>query len=500
MFLEFVIQRTPCLEPEDNWPTAPVTEPTEDPEAKRLTVMRTSLIDTTLLEKYSSINKVKRIIPYLLRFKEPVGDKSKLQGLNPVLDSSGIIRVGGRLSKSELPYEQKYPILLPKNHHITEMIVRHAHQEHAHAAVSATLYALRRRFWSMGGRNYIRQLLFKCIPCIKAKPPTVDYIMGDLPQARVTKARSFLNVGVDYCGSFMVKEKQHHNRGQVKTYVAVFVCLVTKAIHLELVSGMTTAGFMAALRRFIARRGRCQLIQSDNGTNFVGANNEMTELVETLRSEAHNKEVAAFLNDKGIKWRFIPPAAPHFGGIWEAAVKSFKHHLKRVVGPELLTFEQLNTFIIEIESILNSRPLTPVSSDPNDLLALTPGHFLIGESLTSLPEHDLRKVPNNRLDNWELIQKIRQHFWQRWYKEYLSELTMRRKWKSGQHSIKEGALVILKEDNLPRMHWKLGRIIEIHPGNDGMVRVATIKTASGILKRTVKKLSPLPVPDNDKEN
>ncbi|XP_063989942.1 uncharacterized protein LOC135169137 [Diachasmimorpha longicaudata] len=333
---------------------------------------------------------------------------------NPILDSSGVIRVGVRLSRSELAYEQNYPILLPKKHHVTEIIVRHAHQEHAHAAVSATLYALRQRFWIMGGRSYIRQLLFKCIPCIRAKPPGIDYVMGDLPEARVTKARPFLDVGVDYCGPFMVKEKKY----------------LTKSVHLELVSDMTTAGFMAALRRFIARRGRCQLIQSDNGTNFVGANNEMTELITTLRSEAHNKKVNKFQNEKGIKWRFIPPASPHFGGVWEAAVKSFKHHLRRVVGPELLTFEELNTFITEIESILNSRPLTPVSSDPNDLLALTPKHFLIGESLTNLPERDLREVPNNRLNNWELIQKIRQHFWQRWYKDHLNELTMRRKWKS----------------------------------------------------------------------
>ncbi|XP_015122817.1 uncharacterized protein LOC107045170 [Diachasma alloeum] len=255
--------------------------------------------------------------------------------------------------------------------------------------------------------------------------------MGDLPQTRITKARPFLNVGVDYCGPFTIKEKKHRNRGQVKAYVAVFICLVSKAVLLELVSDMTTSGFLAALRRFIARRGRCQLIQSDNGTNFVGARNELKQLLDTLKSEDHNSEVSTYLNEKGIKWGFIPPASSHFGGIWEAAVRSFKHHLIRVAGNKLFTFEELDTLVTEIEAILNSRPLTPVFPDPDDLLVLTPGHLLIGEPLTAIPEHDFLDVPINRLSNWEHIQKARQDFWKRLYKEYLHELMVRRKWSAG---------------------------------------------------------------------
>ena len=233
------------------------------------------------------------------------------------------------------------------------------------------------------------------------------------------ESRPFTNVGVDYCGPFYIKEKRERNRRQIKVYVAIFICLAVKAVHIELVGDLTSEAFIAALRRFIARRGFCSIIYSNNGTNFIGANNELRELYDLLQSDDHNEKVNAFLANKQIEWRFIPPHSPHFSGLWEAAVKSFKRHLKRVVGNELLTFEQFNTPIIEIESILNSRPLTPISTDPNDLLVLAPGHFLIGDSLISLREWNFRDIPFNRLSRWQHIQQLKIHFWNRWHKEYL---------------------------------------------------------------------------------
>ena len=321
--------------------------------------------------------------------------------------------------------------------------------------------------------------------------------MGNLPRVRLTQARPFLNVGIDYCGPFYVKEKKFRNRTRVKIYVAIFVCLVVKAVHLEVVSDLTTDGFLAALKRFTARRGNPLNIHSDNGTNFVGANNELRELYALLNSKSHKECCIKSLSDQGIKWHFIPPLSPHFGGIWESAVKCFKHHLTRVVTDQLFTFEQFNTFVIEVEAILNSRPLTPISSDPNDLLVLTPGHFLIGDALTSLPEVDYRQISTNRLSNWQHIQRIRQHFWSRWSKEYLNELNIRHKWTTGQHPIREGIIVLLKEENLPPMQWALGRVIEVFPGEDGIIRTVTVKTKNGEFKRSVKRLSPLPMADND---
>jgi len=168
-----------------------------------------------------------------------------------------------------------------------------------------------------------------------------------------------------------------------------------KAVHLEVVSDLTSDGFLAALRRFIARRGMPESIYSDNGTNFVGANNQLREMYALLNSDNHKKIVSKFACDHRITWHFIPPASSHFGGLWESMFKLFKHHFKRVVGDLLFMFEELNTFAIEIESILNSRPITTLPSDPNDLLVLSPAHYLIGKPLTTLPEGNLTNVPAN---------------------------------------------------------------------------------------------------------
>lgn len=286
----------------------------------------------------------------------------------------------------------------------------------------------------------------------------------------------------------------------MKVYVAVFVCLVVKAIHLEVMSNLTTEGFLGALRRLIARRGKPSNIYSNNGRNFIGTNNELKDLYALSNSEKHNNECINFSNNQKIKWHFIPPLSPHFGGIWESAVKSFKHHLKRVITDELLIFEEINTLVIEIEAALNSRPLTPISSDPNNVLALTPGHFLIGDALTTLREEDFKETPTNKLSTWQHLQMLRQHFWSRWSKEYLNNLNIRVKWANGNHEIEEGTVVIIKEDYLPQTQWTLGRVTETYPGEDGIIRVVTVKTGSGLIKRNVKRLSPLPIVKNSISN
>jgi len=246
--------------------------------------------------------------------------------------------------------------------------------------------------------------------------------MGNLPPARVRETIPFFNTGTDFCGPFYIKEKKHRNRTRIKVYVCIFVCMSIKAIHLEVVSDLTSDGFHAALRRFIARRRMPESIYSDNDTNFVGANNQLREKYALLNSDNHKEIISKFACDHRITWYFIPPAAPHFEELWESMVKLFKHHFKCVVGDSLFTFEELNTFAIKIEGILNSRPITTLSSDPNDLLVLSSAHYLIDKSLTTLPEGDLTNVPANRLSTWQHITKVWQDFWTRWNLEYLNEL------------------------------------------------------------------------------
>lgn len=303
--------------------------------------------------------------------------------------------------------------------------------------------------------------------------------MGDLPRSRLLSKSPFHVTGVDYAGPFSIKNRKGRGAKLFKCYMCLFICFATKCIHLELVSDLTSEAFILALRRFVSRRGKPARIYSDNGTNFVRANKELKILGDYLISK--KDQLVESFSREGLEWHFIPPGSPHFGGIWEAGVKSTKHHLKRVIGNANLTFEELNTLLIQVEAILNSRPLFPISSDPNDLYPLTPAHFLVGKILTSVPDPDVRQISENRLSRYQRVQQLVQHFWSRWNKEYVTELQQRHRWKTNADQLKEGSLVIIKEDNLPPLHWRMGRVIQLYPGSDGVNRVASIKAINGIV-------------------
>lgn len=265
--------------------------------------------------------------------------------------------------------------------------------------------------------------------------------------------------------------------------------MATKAIHLELITDLTTDGFLNTLRRFVSRRGLCTDLYCDNATNFVGANNELL----AIQNLANHDMFQSYLTDNQIKFHFLPPRSPNFGGLWEAAVKSTKHHLKRVLNQRHLTYEEFYSILTQVEAVLKSRPITPLSNDPFDLEALTPGHFLIGRVLTAVPQKPLLESKPNYVKRYHLTQQIFQHFWSRWVKEYLHLLQQRTKWQTGNPRLDVGTMVLMKEDNLPPMFWPLGRIIEVHPGSDSIVRVVSVKTKNGVFKRAISKICVLPM-------
>ncbi|XP_026464924.1 uncharacterized protein LOC113367541 [Ctenocephalides felis] len=317
--------------------------------------------------------------------------------------------------------------------------------------------------------------------------------MGNLPKYRVTPQSPFFICGVDYGGPILLRDRQTRGYKKFKAYICLFVCLVTKAIHIELVSDLTTNSFLATFKRFMARRGKPREIYSDNGTNFIGAASGLKELYKFLQTKSNQNKIVNDMTNEGVSWKHIPPNSPHFGGIWEAGIKSCKAHLKRVLGNAILTFEDFYTVLTQIEAILNSRPISPLSSDPNDYDPLTPGHFLIGKSLTSTPDPSVLETLDNRLSRYQRLQKLVQHFWKRWHKEYVSELQARTKWQvQPSQSAEVGDMVVVREDNLPPLHWRLGRILDTHPGDDGLVRVVTIKTQNGVLKRAINRVCVLP--------
>jgi len=243
--------------------------------------------------------------------------------------------------------------------------------------------------------------------------------MGQLPKGRVKPTRPFTNSGVDYAGPFYIKQVGQRSKTTVKSYIALFICLSTKAIHLELVPDLSTEAYIAALRVFIARRGLCNNIYSDNGTNFVGTEKEIKKLI--LEKESV-ESISNYASQQGINFHFVPPGSPHMGGLWEAGVKSMKYHLRLVVGNATLTFVESYTLLCQVEAILNSRPICSLSSNPEHLQVLTPGHFLIGTSLLALPDHNLQDVSSNRLSKWLCVQQMTQQLWKHWSHDYLHQL------------------------------------------------------------------------------
>ncbi|XP_036341380.1 uncharacterized protein LOC118750755 [Rhagoletis pomonella] len=318
--------------------------------------------------------------------------------------------------------------------------------------------------------------------------------MGHLPARRVAVTRPFYSTGVDFCGPILTTVRLRGAR-TVKSYLAIMVCFSTKAVHIEVVSDLSTKAFMAALKRFVARRGLCHHLYCDNGTNFVGARREMQEWKQMFFSQQQQHKISEFCAVKGIAWHHIPPRSPHFGGLWEAAVKSAKYHLTRTLGDAHFTFEELCTITTEIEAILNSRPLCTGSADPNDEEVLTPAHFLVGSTPDVLAEPLLEPAKVSLRDQWQRLTVMKQHFWARWSKEYLQDMQRKAKWIKPQRNLAVGDLVLVAEDNAPPKHWMMGRVERVVPDEAGAVRVAEVRTKNGCIKRAIQKLARIPTED-----
>ncbi|GBM52387.1 hypothetical protein AVEN_160108-1 [Araneus ventricosus] len=255
-----------------------------------------------------------------------VSPNSKLKSLSPFLDSQGILRVGGRLRNSILPYNSKHPILLPAKHKVTDMIIQYYHNIQFHSGPQALFYNIRQKFWPLNGRNRCRKIVHSCVTCFKANPKISSPKMGDLHKDRVNPNFVFNSFGIDFSAPFYIKTKLRKRDSPIKIYVCIIICLSTKAIHHELVPDLLPEALIAALKRFMARRGKCKKLLSYNATNFVGTKNEINRLFKLL--EQQDASFQNFLSEEEITWSHIPPRAPHHGGLWEVSIKSFKFYFK----------------------------------------------------------------------------------------------------------------------------------------------------------------------------
>ncbi|XP_055603757.1 uncharacterized protein LOC129751989 [Uranotaenia lowii] len=429
-----------------------------------------------------------------LRTNHDIRTSSPLSSLNPVL-VDGTMRVGGRLRHAAMSEDRRHPFILHPKHPLTKTIMRHYHLKNFHAGQQLLVSTVRERFWPIHIDSLARKVIFECVSCFRNKPKVQQQLMADLPPERVNPDFVFNKVGVDLCGPFYIKYPVRKT-APIKCFIAIYVCLVTKAVHMEIVADLSTQSFLASFKRFTAIRSTPKLVMCDNAKNFVGADRELRELKKLFVDQQFQNTIITEAEVDGVDFKFIPPRSPNFGGLWEAAVKSFKRHFRRTIGNNPLTYDELHTVVHQISAILNSRPLTPLSNDPDDYQALTPGHFLVGRPMTAFPEPDLQDLPLNRLSLWQEKEMFVQRIWQRWSTEYLSNLHNRTKWTKKRNNIHVGTMVLIMEENMPKQSWCLGRVINCIPGPDGHVRVVLVKTKDTTLKRGISKICVLPIRDN----
>lgn len=361
----------------------------------------------------------------------PLPQKSVIASLNLWLNANGVLCLAGRLTQADMPFGQ---IIVPPRSRLGWLLIDKAHRDTLHGGAQAMMAYIRTNFWIPTLRSELKKYIGRCRRCLRMREKTATQLMGSLPADRVRPARPFCKAGVDYAGPFEIRmrpgrpatrtSQQATNTTFQKGYVAVFVCMLTRAVHLEPVMGMTSEAFIAAFR-FVARRGHCAHMYSDNGTTFVGANTEMQDAIAAWQ----HRHTLDFVQSKDTEWHFITPSALFQGGIWEAAVKSMKYHLRRVIGKQKFSYEVLATLLAEIEACLNSRPICAMSDDKDDARALTPAHFIIGEELVLPIPVPRSSSPRGMLELWKARDHMVQDFWAQWPSDCIHAMQTRPKWR-----------------------------------------------------------------------
>ena len=406
----------------------------------------------------------------------------------------GVIRCKGRIDNSELSYSARFPVLLPKKHWFTKLMIEETHCKALHGGVQETLCKLREHYWVPQGRQSVKSVIVKCYVCRRLEGPSCDYPAPPaLPSFRVDNCTPFLTTGVDYTGALNITDSDTGESRKV--YVVLFTCANTRAVHLELATDLTADTFLNVFRRFVARRSCPQLMISDNGKYFRLSSSLLRQIME-------DTTVQRELEERGCKWKFIPPKSPWQGGFYERLIGVVKSCLKKVLFKKKVSIEDLYTIVAEVESRVNNRPLTYISDDIDELEALTPSHLICGRRLKSLPSvtHAAEENDPNYLDHRELnerygnLSRIINKWQDLWKREYLTSL--REKFygvapsRNLIRTLKVGDVVVVQGLG-PRAEWPLGRVEETCPDEGGVVRMVKLQTKNGTSLRTVEKLYPL---------
>ena len=412
--------------------------------------------------------------------RRPILKSSPLYRLSPIM-VDGILRVDGRLDRAYFHFDVKHPIILPTDHHLTELIIEDVHSRIVgHVGVEATLNQICKRFWFSHANTIIYRVLRKCVICKRRDARPCKQIMAELPLAwlKIHEA-PFSETGVDYFGPLLVKQ----GRGTRKRYGCLFACLTTRAIHLEVAIDLTTSAFINCFRKFIARRGPVKHIFSDNATNFVGCNRELREAV----AEWNKLQIHTALRQKEIEWTFNPLGASHMGGSLERMIRTERNILMVLIPKYTVTDDLLHTILLEVEEMVNFRPLC-LSLEPGSNVPLTPNHLLRIDPSIGLPLIKTGSDDCYAYQRYRLVQLVADQFWMRWVQKYAKTIILRKKWHEQKRNLLEGDVVLVLDSNSPRGHWLLGQVLETFPNKFGMVRNVRVKTACGETRKPISKL------------
>lgn len=423
--------------------------------------------------------------------KDDIPRHSALKKLNPYVDSRGLLRIGDRLKNATLDLQEKFPLIVPGRSHAAKLLVEYYHDRVKHQGRVFTESAIRNAgYWIIGVRKLINSIVHKCIVCNKLRGKVTEQKMADLPIDRLSTEPPFTNVGLDVFGPWtVVARRTRGGQAQSKRWAVLFTCMSIRAIHIELIDSMDSSTFINALRRFFALRGPVKQIRSDCGTNFVGACKEL----EIVVNDPQEPSVRKYLSGEGCSWVFNPPHASHMGGAWERMIGVSRRILDSMlqqISPSRLTHEVLSTLMAEVTGIVNSRPLVPISTDPDSPFLLTPAMLLTQKGHTLLPPPGDFKETNLHRQQWRRVQHLANTFWNRWRREYLSTLQSRSKWQEERRNLREGDVVLLKDAQSKRNEWPMALVTKTFPGSDKRVRTVELRVArNGTIKTFLRPIS-----------
>lgn len=483
--------------PEEEWPTLQSPTPTNLPEQKQeASILLTQCKDETLLSRMdinrfskleTLIGTTTRILDLYKRYKTENTDfnprqlatilwikEAQAQLEKKMKDCSliklcpryenEVIVVGGRVERwNEASWNRQTFILLPSEHRLSWLIAEWEHRRSGHIGISSTIAKTRSVYWIIGIRKLVKKMISSCYRCKFRLKNMACQVMSPLPEERLKPAPAFHTTGIDYFGPFKLKgevQKRTHGKG----YGVIFTCVISRAVYLDISCDYSTEAFMQVLRRFASFRGWPGKIISDQGTQLVGASNELKAIVASI--DKH--QVQQFCSEKNVVWEFTTADAPWMNGVTESLVKSAKRAIESALGSQILTFSQLLTVFFEAAELVNERPIGQHPTDPTDGAYLCPNDLLLGRSSNTVPQGPFQAGKNTKL--FFFLQQIVDNFWQKWTRDFFPSLVVEPKWHFSRRNVSTNDVVLIKDNDSIRGEWKLGRVTKILDSKDGRVR------------------------------